>query len=378
MLKNLSRLKGLFIDNLDAPLLGVFFDETASGPLASLRQVSVQREGPFVPVDDQDRETVDWAQRLSRLPRLEQLGLLQYSNTIAVLPDMVRPPYFGSLKRLNLHAEDCPGWMRPELAQVAPNVVELKLHDWFPVAWFASALLNAPVELRKLVLECEGDAADGGVPVPVHNVLERFPHLERLELCDGAFDYSLPTALPSLLNLAHLHTLVFTYESACDDFLVALLQNPHHLPQLSRLAMSYTTSCRGPTVQEKGCFPSRPKHTTLWPMWPRWTPPDYTPGCSERARRAVTQAAQTRSIVVVGTALEALGWQTAFDDEQRFALLSYGDATVDFAPAREVLGDDLVDELIDLSERAWWLEYSEVGESGEWRQGADSVVGDEE
>ncbi|GAA5905079.1 hypothetical protein JCM8208_007677 [Rhodotorula glutinis] len=365
LLRRVPHVDDVFARDLEAPLLRVLLDEAVSGPLASIRRLVIEGDGPFVPVT--------WAARLARLPALEDLTLRQYDHAVAVLSNVPLPPTFASLKRLSLLADDCvnPTWAGPALDQMAPYVVNLELEDWYPVAWFASALATAPTELRKLVLKSDGEVADGGAPVPVHAGLARFPHLEHLELCAGAFDPSRQTALHSLLVLVHLRTLVFSYEAATDDFLLSLLQHPHHLPHLVRLDLFYTTSCRGRTVEEMGFLEhGDPEHNAHWPMWDGWEPPEYSPGCSGSVRRAVTQAAQARGIVVVGTALEALGWQTAFDAEQRVAVLWYGDETGDYGPARQVLGDDLVDELLDLGKRAWLesLErdgHVEGGEGGE-------------
>ena len=374
LLRRLPRLDTIFVRTFDTALCGVLLDEAASGPLASLRRLDIERDGNFVPVDNQGRDTVDWLQRLSQLPHLEDLALRQWDGGVAVLPASLNPPRFSHLKRLSLLADELPTWTHPVLVDMAPHVDDLELCDSDNVAWFASALATAPIELRKLVLRCEG-AADGAATVSVHAVLARFPHLEHLEVCAGAFDPSLPTALPSLLGLAHLGTLVFSYDSVNDDFLLALLRNPQHLPHLARLDLSHSTSCRGWTVGRKGFLTEDDRPYNLcWPMWRGWTPPEYSLGCSEHVRRAVMQAAQARGIVVLGTALEALGWQTAFDAEQRFAVLAYGDATGDFEPARNVLGDDLVDELLDLSERAW-LDGGEGGEGIEVDQSSEGGEG---
>lgn len=350
LVPRLSRLKSLKLDELDPALVDVLFlDQEASRALKSLKTLDFSvHDVPLIP---DDCDAGDWVRRLSCLPRLADLTLCQTGAGLPALPATPDPPTFPYLKRLVLK----PGltsyqtsWKGAALDQTAPNLVELELVD-FSLDWFSSALATAPVGLRILSLVNDMDVMPGEPPtqVPVNDVLARFKNLEQLRLGHGALDMSEPSSgLEALVTVDTLIHLSFDdTDLLTDSFLLALLSNPNHLPNLATLELNHIYSVQSYTFEEmQGALPSfvERQHHPHWPMWGEWHAPSYPPGCTEAGLRDVVRAAHARGIVVEGTAYDVLEWRDAFDAEQRAALLALGDLTGDYARARPVLGNEVV------------------------------------
>ncbi|GAA5903522.1 hypothetical protein JCM8208_003614 [Rhodotorula glutinis] len=347
----LTRLESLETVNFDPQLLDVvFLDQEASRSLASLTDLEFSRQGaPLVP-DECDAGC--WVKRLACLPRLADLTLRQWCINMPILPAMPDPPTFPYLTRLVLQAGPTygePSWTGPALDQLAPNLVELELEDWH-IEWFASALATAPVNLRILSLVNTTQLMDGPGPssAPINAVLARFKTLEELRLGHGALDMSEPTSsLNSLLALDTLQYLIFEdTDVLADDFLIALLADPSHLPKLRTLELNHIYSTCGRTIQSMhGALPpaDERRHHPHWPMWDDWVEPSYFGASSEAGFCRIVSAALDRSIVIEGSAYDAVFWSSRFRAEQRVAHLALGDVTGDYLRARTVLGNDVVD-----------------------------------
>ena len=375
LVPSLNRLESLETLALDEQLLDVvFLDQEASRSLSSLQDVECARqEGRLVP-DECDAGR--WVQRLSCLPRLANLTLRQWCIDRPIVPAMPAPPSFPYLTRLVLQAGPTsaqPSWIGPALDKMAPNLVELELEDW-KLEWFTSALATAPVGLRILSLINTSEFVCGGTPsrAPVNDVLGRFKNLEQLRLGHGALDMSEPTAgLNALLALDKLQHLIFDdTDLLSDSFLLALLSNPNHLPNLATLELNHVVSTRGRTVKSMhGALPPRKERRqhSHWPMWGDWVAPWYVEGCSERGQLEVWTAAVERGVLLEGEARTSIDWRDAFEAEQSAAHLALGDLTGDYLRARPVLGNDVVDAhiLARMRARTAGGEGGEAGEGGE-------------
>ncbi|GAA5843441.1 hypothetical protein JCM9279_002105 [Rhodotorula babjevae] len=197
-----------------------------------------------------------------------------------------------------------------------------------------------------------------------NRALARCTNLEQLFLCRGAFDTTLPSALTDLIALDKLVHLSFRNHGIIPDaFLLALLNNPSHLPNLKTLELNHVTSSLGDTVEVKrGAIPPYEERRSYphWPMWKGWVAPMYPRGVTEEGLLAVSRAARARGIVLKGKICSTLRWRTAFEAERRAALLALGDLTGEYRRAREALGAEAVNAHI----LARSLEIVDGGESG--------------
>ncbi|GAA5903681.1 hypothetical protein JCM8208_003658 [Rhodotorula glutinis] len=366
LVPRLSRLESLETDQLDPSLVDVvFLNQEASCRLASLETLEFGHLE--VPVAEDDCDGDAWLRRLAGLPHLADLTLRQTHCDVPILPNMSIPPTFPHLTRLSLHtgmAQDWR-WSGPALDQIAPGLVHLEFKDWHH-DFVASALATAPVDLRQLSLvNTNEDDSDIIVRVPINKVLARFKNLEHLYLCRGVYDVSLPSGLADLLVLNKLVYLAFEDDGIVTDaFLLALLADPSHLPNLDVLELNHVRSDKGRTVASmQGALPPFVKRRQYphWPMWDGWSEPEYPEGSSDTGLLQVRIAALQRDVHVEGTAVVASDWRSAFEAEQRVALLALGDLTGNYKRARPVVGVEAVNAHI----LARSLEYGEGGQGPE-------------
>lgn len=367
LVPRLVRLESLETRDLDPSLLEVvFLNQDASRRLESLKKLAFSKEyGLFQYGCDVDA----WLERLAGLPRLADLTLRQADGDDPILPHAPVPPTFPRLTHLVLQQGmlDEAGWPSPALDQMAPSLVHLELEGRC-TGWFAGALASAPVGLRILSLySTDADGWDTFGP-PINGVMARLQNLERLSLCRGAFDTSLPSGLADLVVLDKLVYLAFEASStAPDTFLLALLKDSDHVPNLAILELKHVESAKGNTVEyEAGAIPPFEErgHYPHWPMWNGWVAPEYPVGVTEQGLLAVVQAARARGVVVKGSAYDALYWRNAFEAEQRVALFALGDLTGEYRRARDVLGAEAVNAHI-LARSIASFEGGERGEVGE-------------
>ncbi|GAA5847045.1 hypothetical protein JCM9279_002666 [Rhodotorula babjevae] len=337
LVPRLVRLQTFGTQLLDPARLDVvFLDQPSSRRLEALKKLEFSQDhNPLVQSGCDVGARLQW---LACLPRLADLTLVQPYGADPILPDLpVPPPSLASRVSSSSRAGSTIGGGRV-----------LRSTEW------------------RRTLDERHDEEE--VRAPINSVLALFKNLEELFVCRCAFDMSLPTSLADLVVLDKLVHLSFHDDGIVPDaFLLGLLANPSHLPNLKTLELNHVTSSLGDTVEKMGgalpAFETRDDYPH-WPMWEGWSEPEYPEGSTEQGLRRVLVAALERNVVVKGDVYDALHWYDAFEAEERIALLALGDLTGNYARARPVLGAEAVNAHILARARAT-VEGGEDGKNGE-------------
>ncbi|BGP42683.1 hypothetical protein JCM10449v2_006695 [Rhodotorula kratochvilovae] len=346
LLARLPSLRVLDLQELDDALMKVVFrGKTTPQNLALLEVLKISTRN-LSEVDEHDDEGA-WLRQLAQLSHLKEFHLRQREFGI-VLPSVKLPtPTLPSLTTLVIVGSACEEWVQPTLRDLVPNLLHLKLEELEENPQFAEILRSTPVSLRSLILSSAVSLTFQAPALAVlDNVLPRFTRIEHLALCEGAFT---PNGIvPCLRSLPSLRSLSFGLGTlATDELLLSLVDGPFHLPHLRRLTLDHVECARGPTMKSKGWkFPPE-QDALLFHLWQGWVEPVWGPACSEEGIKVAVVAARANGITVDGVAVNAIGFDNAYYSEVTTALLLWGDKTGNDSEARDLMGDDIVDEHIE-------------------------------
>ncbi|KPV72012.1 uncharacterized protein RHOBADRAFT_56149 [Rhodotorula graminis WP1] len=313
LIRRLSSLRTFTVKDIDTDLLDVFLWNTEAPldlPRLDRLSFSTERVGGL----DQG----DWVRNLARSPRLTSLEIKLHAQNspLPSMPSMPSPlPQLASLRVLELAGADLGGWVGPALAVIAPHVVDLRVREHRAPPAYERILRQAPTGLRRLTLCSPLANVSAARPgVLLDQVLPRFGRLQHLTLSQHSFT---PSHLaPYLASLASLRVLGFGWASSpTDDLLLDLLKGPHRLQHLRGLELNHVEGIRGPSINESAPVPLDAE-TAVKQFEFAWSAPVWPVGCTEDGLEAALAAASDAGVEVTGSAVGAVGWDEAYQQER--------------------------------------------------------------
>ncbi|BGP00619.1 hypothetical protein NBRC10513v2_006420 [Rhodotorula toruloides] len=333
LLRRLSNLVYLELSKVDSAFLEVLLDDTlapsALQKLSKLRlmdRIAPPLAAPW------------WPGRLAQYSSLRDIDLLDFDVSPSELTGSsgVVLPNITSFCVSSYELDALP---LQDYATLFPNLRRFRIVDEGD-GGFGSILTTIPNNIR--ILSTSSTVEYGfsleGPAFPVDRDLERFSQVEELHLSQSAFTLAwLDTHLRTLANLRVLHFELWS--PVTDAFLLSLVEGPTRLHRLELLGLGYVDCDRYPTITSSDYeLPAEAKDAQHY-VFPNWFEPEWPAGCSEAGLAKVVEAAQVNGVRLVGPALEAVGYEAAWNREVCMALLLWGKQEADFSEARDFLGD---------------------------------------
>ncbi|GAA6023597.1 hypothetical protein JCM10207_005728 [Rhodosporidiobolus poonsookiae] len=235
---------------------------------------------------------------------------------------------FPSLRSMDIFASS----QRPDLSPVLPLL---------------------PTSLTSLTLRTR---AFYDYSAPCDALFARFGNLEYLYLGEGTFG---PTILDALRPLNKLKTLGFGRGAILPVRDLSMLLDPASpLPHLQKLILDVVFGKRGYRTMADGRGKLHPEAKLPFYTAPDWVVPRFSrvPGpFHDSAVERFVEEAKTSGVEIVGSTVEALKIMADWYCEITEATMAHGVETGDFSEARELMGDDFVDEL--LMDMGWGEDY---------------------